>query len=411
MSWHSAPLGEVCRIVSGATPKTGIAEYWGDEVPWITPADMSRDRSQTLTGGTRALTQAGLASCSARLVPPGSVVVSSRAPIGYVAIAGTELATNQGCKTAVPPEFIDSRYLYWFLVASRDDLERRSSGTTFKEISAKEFGRTSLRWPDIHQQRRIVDILEDHLSRLDAGVQSLDAAHRRFDGMRVTRVRQLLPPSTLEATLGSVTRRSGYGTSTKCVYDGPGAAVTRIPNLVGGRIDLSDLKRIADPAVSVTDLMLQEGDLLVIRTNGSRDLIGRSAVVQAGISASFASYLIRFQLDPTQVIPDWVHLMLSTPDVRRAIETRAASSAGQYNLSLAKLNTLSLPLPTIDEQATILSEMEALDATTIRLAATLRQAHHRAASLRRALLTAAFSGKLAGAASDSDRIEELAATT
>lgn len=106
----------MCRIVSGATPKTGVTKYWGGgEIPWLTPNDMSRDRSQTLTGGERYLTELGYDSCSARLFPAGSVIVSSRAPVGYVAIAGREMCTNQGCKTAVPPDFIEPRYLYWEL--------------------------------------------------------------------------------------------------------------------------------------------------------------------------------------------------------------------------------------------------------------------------------------------------------
>src|SRR3954453_5230480 len=104
--WQEAALGDVCKIVAGATPKTGVPDYWGGDIRWITPNDLSKDRSQTLAGGERNLSLAGYESCSARLFPQGSVIVSSRAPIGYVAIAAAEMCTNQGCKTAVPPEFI-----------------------------------------------------------------------------------------------------------------------------------------------------------------------------------------------------------------------------------------------------------------------------------------------------------------
>lgn len=177
--WHEAPLGDVCRIVSGGTPKTGQTEYWGGEVAWVTPNDLSRDRSQTVFHGERSLTQAGYSASSAKLFPAGSVVVSSRAPIGYVAIAGREMSTNQGCKTAVPPDFIDSRFLYWFMLSAKPDLETRASGTTFKEISAKGFSETLLRWPDLPEQRRIVQMIEGHLSRLDAAKSSAASAERR----------------------------------------------------------------------------------------------------------------------------------------------------------------------------------------------------------------------------------------
>ncbi len=166
--WQCASLGDICRIVSGATPKTAVTEYWGGDVTWITPDDLSKDRSQTMSSGARSLTRAGYESCSARLFPAGSVVYSSRAPIGYVAIAGKEMCTNQGCKTAVPPDFIYPQYLYHYLRWMTPDIQARASGTTFKEISGKRFAETQLLWPSLSEQQRIVDILEDHLSRLDA---------------------------------------------------------------------------------------------------------------------------------------------------------------------------------------------------------------------------------------------------
>jgi type I restriction enzyme S subunit len=154
--------------------------------------------------------------------------------------------------------------------------------------------------------------------------------------------------------------------------------------------------------------MLEAGDLLVIRTNGSRDLVGRTAVVQDGIVASFASYLIRFQFDRSLADPHWIDLVMNDPIVRRAIESLAASSAGQFNLSLAKLNALAVPVPAPADQAAILREMRHLASARTRLATSLAQARLRAEQLRRAALTAAFSGRLTGAVSDSDRIEELA---
>lgn len=110
--WRTAPLGDVCRVVSGSTPKTEVAEYWGGDIPWLTPDDLSKHRGKLITGGRRGLTQAGYASCSTRLTPVGSVLYSSRAPIGYVAIATREMCTNQGFKTAVPGPDLLPDFLY-----------------------------------------------------------------------------------------------------------------------------------------------------------------------------------------------------------------------------------------------------------------------------------------------------------
>lgn len=405
--WRSAPLGEVCTIVGGGTPKTALAEYWGGAIPWITPADMSADRSQVLFGGARTLTAAGLAASAARVVPTGSVVVSSRAPVGYVAIAGTELATNQGCKTAVPPESIDSRYLYWYLLAARPDLEARASGTTFKEISAKEFGRTLLRWPSLDGQRRIVEILEDHLSRLDAANDYLAASTRRVRVYSAAALSAIATPDDPVGTLASVAVESRYGTSTKCVRGGSGVPVVRIPNLRAGAIDLADEKR-ASGTEDLSALMLEAGDLLIVRTNGSKDLIGRTAVVQPGVEAAFASYLIRYRVDRTRALPEWVHLMLERPEGRRALESLAASSAGQYNLGLKKLDGVELPLPSIDEQRERIETHGQLAERASRLAPALEGSRNRSSALRGALLAAAFSGRLTGRSSDLDIAEEMA---
>jgi type I restriction enzyme, S subunit len=170
--------------------------------------------------------------------------------------------------------------------------------------------------------------------------------------------------------------------------------VVRIPNLVQGRIDLGDEKRVADPAADVAGSMLAPGDLLIVRTNGSVDLIGRSAVVQDGINAAFASYLIRYRLNRDLVRPEWVQAMFSAPQVRRRIEPLAASSAGQHNLSLAKLNPVEVPLPSLSEQDRGLKRLTELRQTLNRTRAAIKAGERRSAALRRAVLAAAFSGRL-----------------
>lgn len=261
--------------------------------------------------------------------------------------------------------------------------------------------------PPVREQRRIIDILEDHLSCLDGGLRSLSHAGNRTRALTAA----VLTAETQEFTavpLASLATHSGYGTSTKCVVAGPGPAVARIPNLVDGRVEMSDEKRVADPDVDVSNFMLAEGDLLVIRTNGSRDLIGRSAVVGSGVNAAFASYLIRFKLDAERVLPEWVHAVLSNPSTRRRLETMAASSAGQYNLSLGKLGPVPIPLPEIEEQRRILRKLSNHLAATSRVTRDIARAVDQAARLRQSLLGAAFSGQLSKQDSRAQKLEESA---
>jgi len=123
------PLGQLCEIVSGATPKTSIAGYWDGDIDWATPADLSRLRGAYIDETPRKITAAGLATCAASLLPVGSVLLSSRAPIGHVAINTRLMATNQGFKSLVPnPELLDAKYLYYWVRAHKDYLQSLGNG-------------------------------------------------------------------------------------------------------------------------------------------------------------------------------------------------------------------------------------------------------------------------------------------
>lgn len=295
---------------------------------------------------------------------------------------------------------MNHRYLKWWMLSP--DFTRFAAGeqarTVLPKINKNALGRLPVPLPPQDIQLRIVDILEDHLSRLAAANSLLQRSLRRLMSLRLSLL------STLDTgepqTLGGLAIDSGYGTSEKCITDGPGPAVVRIPNLVDGRIDLADEKRVASATTDVARYRLTPGDLLIVRTNGSVDLIGRSAVVQDGVEAAFASYLIRYQLRSDRVVPEWVQAMLGVPRVRAKIEALAASSAGQHNLSLGKLDSLELPVPSMDVQTAGLKQLADLDDRVRWLRSELSGAVSHAGQLRRSVLVAAFSGRLTDSAID-----------
>lgn len=166
--WRWVRLSATGKIVGGGTPKTSIDDYWNGDIPWITPADLGKLTSQFVSCGAKLITQAGLDNSSAKLMPAGSVVYSSRAPIGYVAITQNPLCTNQGCKSLVPDEtLITSDWGYWCLKARTNDIISRASGTTFKEISGKGVGETWIPLPPLTEQHRIVAKLNELLPLVD----------------------------------------------------------------------------------------------------------------------------------------------------------------------------------------------------------------------------------------------------
>jgi type I restriction enzyme S subunit len=158
--WKNCILADLGEIVGGATPSTRNENYYGGDIPWITPKDLSTIQSRFIHRGERNITIAGLKSCSARLMPPHSVLFTSRAPIGYVAIAENEVCTNQGFKSIVPNNTTDYLFLYYLLVYNRQKIENMGSGTTFKEISSSVMKQISVSVPtDIEEQRAISRIL------------------------------------------------------------------------------------------------------------------------------------------------------------------------------------------------------------------------------------------------------------
>ncbi|MBF6427832.1 restriction endonuclease subunit S [Nocardia cyriacigeorgica] len=166
--WPIVALKDAADIVSGGTPKSGVDEYWDGDVPWVTPKDLGKIDGPYISKTPRNITEVGLKNSSATLLPANSVLLSSRAPIGHVAINTIAMATNQGFKSLVPkPGVSDAGYLYHWLRANRAYLEGLGNGATFKEVSKAVVAKVEIPLPPIEEQRRIAAIL-DHADALRA---------------------------------------------------------------------------------------------------------------------------------------------------------------------------------------------------------------------------------------------------
>jgi type I restriction enzyme S subunit len=173
--WAICRLNNLGQIIGGGTPRTEESIYWNDgTIPWITPADLSGYTDKYISEGSRKITEQGLNSSSATLMPAGTVLFSSRAPIGYTVIAANEVCTNQGFKSVSPYISGVSEYIYYWLITQIEEIHSRASGTTFKEISGTEFGNTVILLPPLQEQRRIVMAIEESLAVLKRIAASLN---------------------------------------------------------------------------------------------------------------------------------------------------------------------------------------------------------------------------------------------
>lgn len=160
MEWKEVTLGELGTIVGGATPSTKNPSFYDGNIPWLTPKDLSVNSNMYILRGERNITEAGFKSCSCKMLPKGSVLFSSRAPIGYVAIAANDMCTNQGFKSVIPNEETDSEFLYYLLKYNKDYIASQGSGTTFAEVSGKTMKDIEVVVPkEKEDQHRIASIL------------------------------------------------------------------------------------------------------------------------------------------------------------------------------------------------------------------------------------------------------------
>ena len=159
--WIECKISDIGTVVGGATPSTKKTEnYEGGSIAWITPKDLSTFDGRYIYRGERNITEIGMKSCSTQLLPQNTVLFSSRAPIGYVAIAANEVCTNQGFKSVIPNETIDPLFLFYLLKYNKDKIEGMGSGTTFKEVSGNTMKNIIVKVPsDKEYQKNIASIL------------------------------------------------------------------------------------------------------------------------------------------------------------------------------------------------------------------------------------------------------------
>lgn len=164
--WDVTNIKNLSTIVSGSTPKSEIEKYWNGEINWITPCDLSHINNKFIFYGQRSITKAGLFSCGTTIVPTFSVILSCRAPIGSLAISGSELCTNQGCKSLTPNNKMLSKYIYYYLSILSGPLNNLGRGSTFLELSSDDLGNLKIPHPD-ESAELIAAFLDHETAKID----------------------------------------------------------------------------------------------------------------------------------------------------------------------------------------------------------------------------------------------------
>jgi type I restriction enzyme, S subunit len=157
--WKEYTVDDIADVIGGGTPSTSDRKNFGGDIPWITPKDLSNHRFRYIARGERNITEKGVNNSNATLLPTGAVLLSSRAPVGYLAIASNPVTTNQGFRSLVAREGFDNGFIYYLLKANLEFLKSQASGTTFRELSGGTLKKLKFRLPPYPEQRTIAEIL------------------------------------------------------------------------------------------------------------------------------------------------------------------------------------------------------------------------------------------------------------
>ena len=398
--WRWARLGEVCALVAGTTPDSSRTEYWNGEIVWVTPTDLGRLTSPRITTSGRRISRQGFESCNLSLVPPGAVVLSSRAPIGHLGVAAVSLCTNQGCKSFVPGREVDSGFLYYALRLSVSRLQRLGSGATFAEVSKSALAQFEIPLPPLAEQKQIATILEEQLAaveraraaaegRLEAA-KALPGASLRsvFDSPDAKLWPRLALGDLLAAPLKTGISKTGSAQSERhCL------TLSAVRN---GELDLTAKKGVDVTEQEAAGNWVVPGVLYVVRGNGNINLVGRGALAPPTVSPPvlYPDLLIAVRVKPDVVDTEYLRWVWDCSDIRRQVEQKARTAAGIYKINQRNLETVIVPFPDMAMQQRIAAILKGEFAEAQRARAAAEEQLEAVNALPAALLRRAFNGEI-----------------
>ena len=391
--WIECTLDKLGEIVGGATPSTKCEDYYGGSIPWITPKDLSSFKGRYITSGERNITEKGLASCSAQMMPKDAVLFTSRAPIGYVAIASQSVCTNQGFKSIVVNEKADPLFVYYLLKYNKDAIEAMGSGTTFKEVSGKTMRAVKVRIPlDVSYQKRIAAVLDSLDTKIENNERINDNLQRQLrtifkaeftDNPELENITQIplselchvVTKGTTPTTLGKPFVESGINfIKAESILD-------------DHSIDKSKFAFIDEETNALLKRSIIHAGDVVFTIAGT---LGRFALIDENVlpaNTNQAVAIIRADLE--KVLPEYIYTCF-IGEWHTDYYAKRVQQAVQANLSLTTIK--SLPIPLLDEAK--MSEYLSLILPLIKAIKINEAQNEKLAALRDNLLPKLMSGEI-----------------
>lgn len=440
-SWCKTEIGRVFTIVGGTTPKANVRAYFCDEggKPWVTPADFSELTGSYISRGRRNITLEGEKSCSLRMLPEGSVLYSSRAPIGHCAIASNPIFTNQGFKSLSYNPLVDSKFTLHYMRFITPIIEGMASGTTFKEVSGSVLSKVPFLLPPLAEQKRIVAKIESTTAKIDAiekAVSEAEAllekyresllakafrgelvpqdpndepASKLLDRIREERATQQsgkkqkaedLPPISEDeipfeipkswewVRLGEICSLKNGFAYKSTDFQSSGIPVVRISNVTSTGVDLSDCVFVSEGFLD-NRFTIRRGDILIAMSGATTGKFGKYLDDTPALLNQRVGNL-RLILTEACIV-DFRDLLVKWLS-KNILE--AAYGGAQPNISGSMIENMIVPLPPVQEQARLCNALVASEVSARRIESNVQALEGMLDEERKAILNQAFSGCL-----------------
>ncbi|WP_257292053.1 restriction endonuclease subunit S [Endozoicomonas sp. ONNA1] len=367
MKWVQKRLGDITTIISGTTPKSAISEYWSGDFVWITPTDLGKLKSKLICSSERTITQKGLDSCNLSKITKGSVVMSSRAPIGHLAISECDFYTNQGCKSFVCGPEINNNFLYFLLKYRMSDIQALGSGATFAEVSKTALENFIVDIPDkVVDQIKIASKLEGQMvevgsAREAAEVQLKDLSLlRKRQNQKVEQNLKGVKRISLESLLITIEAGKSLKTSEQLANSNE-YGILKVSAVSWSEFQPTEAKRFENDSYQPPEHhKVRKGDLIISRAN-TLELVGAAVYVDEDYPFRLLSdKTLRLVLREDKILPEFLLCILRLSEARDHIESNATgSSDSMRNISQKTIRSIPVPLPDKDVQLKIIQLVKA----------------------------------------------------
>jgi type I restriction enzyme S subunit len=426
--WISDKLPNVVEILMGQSPPSTSYNKNNQGLPFFQGNKDFGEKYPTVTTYT---------TNPIKISEKGDVLISVRAPIGDVNLSFEKSCIGRGLAALRTNGKVDNLFLYYFIQTMKNYLRGQGTGTTFSGVSKHNLETIEISYPkDIEIQKKIATSVEYLLAKnstalsniknakslikkfrqsvLTAAITGKLTAEWRETNPNVEPAIELLekikaerrkkskspireidesefptiPETWLYSFFGNIIDDFKYGTSEKSEYSFTGTPVLRIPNVISQKVNLEDLKYL-QIQVTREEYLVKSGDILIVRSNGSRDLVGKNALVkELEGSYAFASYLIRIR--PLMVLPAYVSILLNSPLVRQQLFSNSKSAAGINNINTQELATMIIPLPPLEEQIEIVKHIDYYNTIAEKVEMQIEKAEKKVSKLTQAILAKVF---------------------